>query len=43
MRHVLTGTGGVVTTRTLDELVDVVEVDKQAGSVEYDVTQFTTF
>ena len=35
-RHVLTGTGGVVTTGLVDEL------DTQAGSVEYDVTQFTT-
>ena len=41
-RHVLTGIGGVVTTRVLEELVEVVELDKQAGSVEYDVTQFTT-
>ena len=41
-RHVLTGTGGVVTTGLVDELVEAVELDTQAGSVEYDVTQFTT-
>ena len=41
-RHVLTGIGGVVITGLLDERVDVVELDRQAGSVEYDVTQLTT-